>query len=138
MTLQNAFYESSSLKSVNLSSIESDDFHTLMNTFEGFHSIEYIYLPKITIKKELGIHRAFTNCYSLKSIDLSNYILDYGTSRVFEGCTNLSYIDISSSISVPANLFKDLPKTGEIRLNKKAYNDIKDEIPEDWTITLVK
>ena len=102
------------------------------------HSIEYIYLPKTNAKTEILLYGAFINCYSLKSIDLSNYILDYGTSRVFEGYTNLSYIDISSSISAPANIFKDLPKTGEIKLNKKAYDDIKNEIPEDWTIILVK
>ena len=52
--------------------------------------------------------------------------------------TNLSYIDISSFNSTEGNLFKDLPKTLEIILNKKAYNDIKDQIPEDWKIVLIK
>ena len=83
------------------------------------------------------IYRAFTNCYSLKSIDLSNYN-ERELYQTFEGCTNLTYIDISSFDSAPENLFKDLPKTGEIKVKKKLYNDIKDQIPEDWSILLVK
>ena len=86
----------------------------------------------------MSIYRTFTNCYSLKSIDLSYYRGRSLPSDAFDGCTNLSYIDISSFDSASSNLFKDLPKAGEIKLNKKAYNDIKDEIPEDWTIILVK
>jgi len=73
-----------------------------------------------------------------KIYDLSNYKEYNSNVYTFQGCTNLSYIDISSFNSVPENLFKDLPKTGEIKLNKKAYNSIKDEIPEDWTIILIK
>jgi hypothetical protein len=138
MTLQNAFYKSSSLKSVNLSSVESDDFRTLLDTFYDCHSIEYIYLPKTTYKNGASFSTTFANCYSLTSIDLSNYRGRNIDGRAFEGCTNLSYIDISSFDSVSTNLFRDLPKEGEIKLNKKAYNDIKDLIPEDWTIILIK
>jgi hypothetical protein len=127
--LQNAIYESTYFKSVNLSSVESDDFRTLGDTFYGCHSLEYIYLPKTTAKKELSLSNIFTYCYSLKSIDLSKYNELYSNGKTFEGRTNLNYIDISSSDIAPKNLFKDLPKTGEIKLNKKAYNDIKDEIP---------
>ncbi len=72
MTLQNAFYQSTSLKSINLSSLESDDFVTLLDTFYDCHSIEYIYLPKTTTKKVMSISNTFVNCYSLTSIDLSN------------------------------------------------------------------
>ena len=84
------------------------------------------------------MYGAFTNCYSLKSIDLSNYSGRSLPAQVFDGCSNLSYIDISSFDSAPTNLFKDLPKTGEIKLNKKAYDDIKDDIPDNWIIILIK
>ena len=137
MTLQNAFYKSSSLKSINLSSVETDNLQILSDTFSDCHSIEYLYLPKLTTIKQVLIYRAFTNCYSLKSIDLSNYN-ERELYQTFEGCTNLTYIDISSFDSAPENLFKDLPKTGEIKVKKKLYNDIKDQIPEDWSILLVK
>ena len=137
-TLQNAFYQCTSLKSVNLSSVESDDFSTLYDTFCDCHSIEYIYLPKTTSERDVGISNTFANCYSLTSIDLSNYNGRSIPDRAFKGCTNLSYIDISSFNNTEGNLFKDLPKTGEIILNKRAYNDIKDQIPEDWKIVLIK
>jgi len=109
-----------------------------MDTFYDCHSIENIYLPITTIKKDIFLIRTFTNCYSLTSIDLSNYIGRSLNAEIFQGCANLSYIDISSFDHVTTNLFKDLPKEGEIKLNKRAFNDIKDLIPEDWTIILVK
>ena len=138
MKLQYTFYQSTSLKSVNLSSIETDNLTTLVNTFYDCHSIESIYLPKITTKKEILLSTTFTNCYSLKSIDLSNYSGRYLSVPVFRGCTNLSYIDISSYDSIPDYFFSVLPKTGQIKLNKKTYNNIKDQIPEDWTVILIK
>ena len=137
-TLQNAFYKDSSLKSVNLSSVESDDFQVLSDMFYDCHSLEYIYLPKTNYKNSAVMDRAFTNCYSLKSINLSSYSGHISSLKTFEGCTNLSYIDMSSFDTATENLFKDLPKTGEIKLNKRAFNGIKDQIPEDWIILLIK
>ena len=138
MTLQSAFYKAPSLKSINLSSIETDDFRVLIDAFYGCHSLEHLYLPKIILKKDVSIIRTFYNCYSLTSIDLSNYAGREVSSDAFEGCTNLTYIDISSFNTVNGKLFTNLPKEGEITVNKKVYESIKDQIPEDWKILLVK
>ena len=138
ITLQNAFYMSPSLKSVNLSSVESDAFRILGEAFSGCSSLEYVYLPKTTIKKDVIVWRAFRYCQSLKSIDLSDYTGKELSYQTFEGCTNLTYIDISSYDDIPENLFSNLPEIGEIKVNKRGYDNIKDQIPEDWTIIVVK
>ena len=137
-TLQSAFQDCISLKSVNLSSIESNDFRQMGDMFSGCYLIEFVYLPKITIKKEVYMGNAFKKCYSLKSIDLSNMYSSYKSDQIFEECTNLTYIDISSFEFAPKNLFANLPPKGEIKISKKVYKDVMDQIPEDWTIILIK
>ena len=81
---------------------------------------------------------AFKKCYSLKSIDLSNMYSSYKSDQIFEECTNLTYIDISSFEFAPKNLFINLPPKGEIKISKKVYKDVIDQIPEYWTIILIK
>ena len=110
----------------------------MLDIFNGCYLIEFLYLPKITIKKEMGLARAFRKCYSLKSIDLNNMYSSSLSAEIFEDCTNLTYIDISSFEYAPKNLFTNLPPKGEIKINKKVYKDLIDQIPEDWTIILIK
>ena len=67
----------------------------------------------------------FNGCTSLKSIDISNFIINsYAKSilnRVLSNCSSLEYLDISSIYSVGNYFFDDFPtkgSNGTIKYNK--------------------
>ena len=60
---------------------------------------------------------------------------------MFYKCNELSYIDISpfsfDNIKI-VSLFNNLPERGHIRIKKGLYERIKEDIPEEWEVSIVE
>ena len=93
-----AFYDCTSLTSVNLSNITSIGTNGLYYAFFGCTGLTSVDLSNITSIDTYGLYYAFYDCTSLTSVDLSSLtsIDTYGLNYAFRGCTSLT------SLSFPA------------------------------------
>ena len=85
----------------------------------------------------------FYECSSLTSIDLSNFNVNQVTRMeyMFYKCNSLNYIDISPfsfENSKIINLFNNLPDKGSIRIRENLYEQIREDIPSDWEVSIVE
>jgi len=60
-------------------------------------------------------------------------------SKMFYYCSNLENLDISqfSSFNSNEDLFKNLPSNGTIKVNQNFFEKIKEQIPNEWDITII-
>ena len=78
----------------------------------------------------------FEDCWSLTSLDLSNFNVEnaYDINYMFYSCYELHYLDISSFIVYNnVYLLDNLPNNCTIKINYKSYNKIKN-IPSECKI----
>ncbi len=86
-----AFYQCSSLKSVDLGSTET----VLVRAFYGCESLESVNLGSAKILYA----RAFANCASLSSVDFGSQIFQIG-SYAFYGCRSLSALNLPETLVI--------------------------------------
>lgn len=111
-----AFYECSSLKSIDLSNCETIG----ESTFSKCNNLQSVNLKKC---KTIG-WSAFSNCSNLQSVgDLSTCTTI--ASSAFQYCSSLKSIDISNCNSLGNNVFEGCSKLEEVKLSKQ-INKIND------------
>jgi surface protein len=88
-----------------------------------------------------SIKSMFSGCYSLTSIDLSNFNTKYSHSYkyIFYDCPNLQYVNIEPfSYDLNDNdLFnKNISSNGTLLINREYYDRIKKNnyIPSNWKL----
>ena len=88
----------SSIKSIDLSSFNTNNVKNMNFMFEGCTSLESIDLSSINTKNVKTMWGMFYQCSSLKSIDLSSFntenVIDIGS--MFYSCSSLKYLDLST------------------------------------------
>ena len=100
----------SSLKSIDLSSFNTNNVNNMSNMFSWCSSLEYIDLSSFNTNNVNNMSNMFSWCFSLKSIDLSSF----NTSNVndmkgmFCGCSSLDSIDLSSFNTNNVNNMSDM------------------------------
>ena len=142
VNMNKMFHECSSLTSINISNFDTQSVTGMYNLFYGCSSLTSLNLSNFDTKNVKDMYGMFQFCKSLTSIDLSyfntsslNY-MDY----MFHFCPSLRYIDLSTFNVLKYDslftLFLDLPDTGVIKIKKKIYDKLNDEIPPDWNVTI--
>ena len=88
----------SSLESIKLKSFNTNNVINMRNMFSWCSSLESIDLTSFNTNKVINMSRMFNNCAALKSIDLSSFntINVTNMSRMFNNCSSLESIDLSS------------------------------------------
>ena len=97
-------------------------------------------------KNFINLRYMFFGCYSLTSIDLSNFNRSYSHNynHIFNDCPNLSYVNIAPFYyySNDNDLFnKNISSNGTLILNENYYKNLlssRNYIPLNWTLIFVK
>ena len=92
------FYDCSSLKSIDLSSFNTNNVTNMRSMFEYCSSLKSIDLSSFNTNNVTNMRCMFYHCSSLKSIDLSSFNTNNVTdmSYMFSNCSSLKSIDLSS------------------------------------------
>lgn len=106
-TTQKAFYGCESLRSIDLSGLDTSNVTDMSDMFRGCSSLASLDLSSFDTSNVQGMSGMFSGCSSLASLDLSNF----NTSKVnnmgaayepdkregmFSGCTSLASLDLSN------------------------------------------
>ena len=97
-TTQKAFYDCKSLRSIDLSGLDTSSVIDMSFMFYGCSKLSSLDLSSFDTSQVTGMSGMFYHCSSLASLDLSSF----GTSNVesmfhmFYGCSKLSSLDLSS------------------------------------------
>ena len=92
------FYHCSSLKSIDLSSFNTNKVTNMEHMFRLCSTLKSIDLSSFNTKKVINMRSMFFGCRSLESIDLSSFNTTNVTNmaHMFQGCRSLESIDLSS------------------------------------------
>ena len=92
------FYDCSSLKSIDLSSFNTNNVTNMRCMFYHCSSLKSIDLSSFNTNNVTDMSYMFSNCSSLKSIDLSSFNTNKVTDMyaMFSNCSSLNSIDLSS------------------------------------------
>ena len=135
------------LKSIDLSNFNTQNIEYIDGMFENCISLTSLNISHFDTKKVEIMYHMFKNCSSLTSLDLSNFNMERVTdiNEIFYSCSKLKYLDISSFIltSEPRSggydeIFKGLPISGQIIINKNINGDIFNQIPSTWNKTIIE
>ena len=109
--------------------------------FTNCYSLKSIDLSRFSTKSLRNTKDMFYNCSSLTSIVLSNFNVEIDDilNRMFFNCSSLTYVDISSFKTKLERiyLFSYLPSHGQIIVRYNFYDKIKNQIPDDWNKTFI-
>ena len=96
--MSHMFSGCSSLKSVDLSSFNTNNINNMSFVFDGCEALESINLSSLNTNNVKKMWGMFYDCQSLKSINLLNFNLDNVTDigSMFWSCISLKSIDLSS------------------------------------------
>ena len=97
-TASGAFYDCKSLRSVDLSGLDTSKVTSMYCMFQGCSSLASLDLSSLDTSKVTSMYCMFYNCSSLASLDLSSFDTSQvtGMSRMFEDCSSLASLDLSS------------------------------------------
>ena len=137
--MNEGFYNSPNLESVDMSNLNLGKNRCFMNYFANDVKLKEVKLPKTEIKNAYYLNGMFKNCKSLTSIDLSTLYNDgvQYTEGMFSGCSNLETIKIDKfkNVKVLANdLMHGLPENGKIIVSKELEDYIRKIVPRNWAI----
>ena len=92
------FFNCSSLKSIDLSSFNTNHVNNMSSMFDGCSSLESIDLSSFNTSNVIDMSYMFNYCISLKSLDLSSFNTSNvnNMSAMFQDCSSLKSIDLSS------------------------------------------
>ena len=113
----------------------------MISIFQGCSSLTSIDLSNFDTSNVVNMKHMFYECRSLTSVDLSNFNVKKVTRMeyMFYKCTDLNFIDISTfdfqNIKI-ISLFNNLPDKGYIRIQDVLYQRIKEQIPQEWDISI--
>lgn len=111
------FYTGISLKSIDISNLDTSQVNSLAYTFFACFAIENIDLSSLQTSQITNLDHTFNGCASLKSLDLSNLDTTNVTNMtsMFENANKLITIFVTDKFSVAnvqysTNMFKDCSK----------------------------
>ena len=119
------FGDCRSLKSLDLSGLDTSNVTDMSRMFENCSSLESLDLSGLDTSNVEDMSRMFENCSSLESLDLSG--LDAsgakGMSEMFKGCSRLSSLDLSgldtSNVEDMSAMFVGCPGLRTVTLGEK-------------------
>ena len=126
------FSNCSSLKSIDLSSVDTNNFITMACMFYNCSSLESINLSSFKTNKVIDMSYMFYNCSSLKSIDLSSFktnnVIDM--SYMFSNCSSLESINLSKfetfKVENMKEMFSNCSRLKSIDLSSFNTDNVKD------------
>lgn len=97
-TASSAFYDCKSLRSVDLSGLDTSSVTSMYRMFEGCSSLASLDLSSFDTSNVQGMSSMFKGCSKLSSLDLSSFDTSKVTnmSFMFEGCLRLETLNLSS------------------------------------------
>ena len=97
-TTQKAFYGCESLRSIDLSGLDTSSVADMSYMFDGCSSLSSLDLSSLDTSKVTAMYGMFRGCSSLSSLDLSSFDTSKVTimSAMFSGCSSFSSLDLSS------------------------------------------
>ena len=96
-TTQKAFYGCESLRSIDLSGLDTSSVTSMYRMFEGCSSLASLDLSGLDTSKVNGMNSMFNGCSCLRSLDVSGWDTSQvtGMGGMFEGCSSLAALDVS-------------------------------------------
>ena len=96
--IANAFWSCTSLKSVNLSNLDTSQVQNMGHLFAECISLTSVDLSSFNTSRVKNMDNIFLNCFSLTSLNLSNFDTSSVTiiEFMFKNCTSLTSLDLSS------------------------------------------
>ena len=138
----------SSLTSIDISSFKTKNVKDMSYMFKDCSKIKKIDLSEFDTQNVNNMEGLFKGCSSLTSIDLNNFKTENAKNiqKMFYGCKKLKKVDISSFVEPKGNstleefgIFdNNSSKVGSIKINKKFYECIKNNIPSKWEVEYKK
>ena len=97
-TTQKAFYGCESLRSVDLSGLDTSSVTSMYRMFYGCSSLSSLDLSGLDTSSVTVVYCMFEGCSRLSSLDLSSFDTSKATdmTSMFEGCSKLASLDLSS------------------------------------------
>ena len=123
-TASSAFYDCKSLRSVDLSGLDTSSVTSMYRMFEGCSSLASLDLSSLDTSKVTDMSGMFRNC-PIQTLELSSFETSQvaDMSSMFDGCTSLASLDIShfdtSSASNMANMFWNCSSLQSVALGDK-------------------
>ena len=135
------FSSCSSLKSINVSSFNTENVENMFGMFGHCTLLEEIDVSNFNASKVKSLSNMFYFCKSLTEIDLSTFdtrkVKDF--KEIFAYANNLRRIDISSFYFYPnVRLFNGFSYYGVIIVNSFIENFIIDQVPKNWMVIVAK
>ena len=112
------FQNCSKLNKIDLNGFDTHNVRNMEGMFEGCSSLSYVDLKNFKTKNMTKINKIFYGCSKLEKIDISSF-------EEIKGKSNLEVIDLFDNNS---------SKKGKIKVNKKFYECIKENIPSKWEV----
>ena len=109
-TASSAFYDCKSLRSVDLSGLDTSSVTSMYRMFEGCSSLASLDLSSLDTSKVTDMSGMFRNC-SIQTLELSNFETSQVTnaSSMFSGCASLESLNLSgfdtSNVTNASNMF---------------------------------
>ena len=137
--MNEGFYNSPNLESVDMSNLNLGNNRCFMNYFANDEKLKEVKFPRSDVKNAYYLNGIFENCKSITSIDMSTIYNDNAqyASNMFSGCSNLQSIKINkfkNTQILSNNLLNGLPEKGMIIVSKEIEDTIKKQIPKNWVI----
>ena len=97
-TTKDMFYGCSSLKSLDLSGLDTSRVTDMSSMFYGCSSLKFLDMSGLNASSVTDMSSMFSGCSSLRSLDLSSFDTSRvtGMSHMFYGCSSLGSLDLSS------------------------------------------
>jgi len=98
---QNMFRNCPSLKTLDLSSLDTSNVTNMSGMFSGCHGLESLNVSPLNTDKVTDMSRMFENCSSLTELNLKRFSTSHvaNMSNMFRGCAQLKSLDLSRFIT---------------------------------------
>ena len=122
-TTSGAFYDCMSLRSIDLSGLDTSQATDMSDMFSGCSSLASLDLSSLDTSQATDMSSMFRGCSSLASLDLSSFDTSKVTdmSSMFHGCSSLKSLDLSSFDTSQAadmsSMFYSCPKLASLDLS---------------------
>ena len=131
-TTQKAFYDCKSLRSIDLSGLDTSSVTDMSFMFYGCSKLSSLDLSSLDTSKVANMCGMFYGCSKLSSLDLSSLDTSSVTSMggMFYGCSSLKSLDLSpldtSSVTDMSSMFSGCSKLVELNLSSLDTSKVKE------------
>lgn len=131
-TTQKAFYDCKSLRSIDLSGLDTSSVTDMSFMFSGCSKLSSLDLSSLDTSKVTGMWSIFSGCSSLASLDLSGLDTSKTTSMssMFSGCSNLASLDLSgldtSKVTSMSGMFSGCSSLSSLDLSSLDTSNVTD------------